>query len=336
MIRQRSLVSILSLLALALAACAPISGLVNESSSQTVPPESRDATPTTDDPSQGSDNPLTGAFAKLDPNPPQWWKCARCADYRPVGGPWTLTFENNAMHIRYAINGWSSTALTHVEGDRLVLSDDPYCRDLTGEYLWELDGGALKLELVEDGCAFGLRAENLTEYAWTSCAATPTAPGCASAEMPEPYLATGAAVQVTVHEGDARQFDDPPDLIVPANGEAVPPPEGIEISFDPASISYGYNRVLWWQGGSIEISSADPYTKFGVQFLGDPTIGWASVFFDGEEVWRGDPSAIWSQVNRHGGYIEVSGFPPGLHTLRVEVAGNDYRPVTVAFFGFTE
>ena len=62
--------------------------------------------------------------------------------------------------------------------------------------------------------------------------------------------------------------------------------------------------------------------------------GWARVLFDGQEVWRGDTSEIWAYQGRNGGYIEVSDFEPGLHTLRAESMGFDYHPVTVAFFGF--
>ena len=37
----------------------------------------------------------------------------------------------------------------------------------------------------------------------------------------------------------------------------------------------------------------------------------------------------------YGGYIEVSGFGPGPHTLRAESLGIDYRPVTIALFGIS-
>jgi formylglycine-generating enzyme required for sulfatase activity len=74
----------------------------------------------------------------------------------------------------------------------------------------------------------------------------------------------------------------------------------------------------------------------GVQFLGDPQTGWARVLFDGVEVWRGNTTAIWSTHGRHGGYIEISGFGPGPHTLRAESLGFDYHPVPVASFGFSD
>jgi formylglycine-generating enzyme required for sulfatase activity len=73
----------------------------------------------------------------------------------------------------------------------------------------------------------------------------------------------------------------------------------------------------------------------GVQFFGEPQIGWARVLFDGAEVWRGNTAEIWSKYNYRGGYIEISGFKPGRHTIRAESLGFDYHPVTVASFGFS-
>jgi hypothetical protein len=152
----------------------------------------------------------------------------------------------------------------------------------------------------------------------------------------QPFIAEDLELSVTVHRGDARKFDDPPELIVPANSLPDLMPEGIEIVHHPGSIPYGYNRVLWWQGESIEISHSLTTSSLGVQFLGDPYIGWASIYFDDVQVWRGDTSQIWSELGRHGGYIEVSHFSSGPHSMRIEVVGDDYRPVTVAFFGVND
>ncbi|HSG45271.1 MAG TPA: hypothetical protein VLA72_19160 [Anaerolineales bacterium] len=74
----------------------------------------------------------------------------------------------------------------------------------------------------------------------------------------------------------------------------------------------------------------------GVQFRGDHVIGWAHILFDGEEVWRGDTSRIWSDLKIHGGYIEISDLEPGEHIIRVEQLEVDSRPVVVAFSGFNE
>ena len=72
----------------------------------------------------------------------------------------------------------------------------------------------------------------------------------------------------------------------------------------------------------------------GVQFWGAPYTGWARVLFDGVEVWRGVPSTLGFEQLQYGGYIELTGFRPGRHTIRVENLGFDFRPLTVASFGF--
>jgi hypothetical protein len=143
-------------------------------------------------------------------------------------------------------------------------------------------------------------------------------------------------VIVDIHGGDAKHFAVQPDVFADANRDEVMPPDGIEIRHDESSIPYGLNRVLWGESSWVEASTELPFEAMGVQIFGDNTIGWARILFDGQEVWRGDTQKIWSEKARFGGYIEVSGFEPGKHTLRIESLGVDYRPVTVAFFGFSE
>ena len=283
---------------------------------------------------------IDGTYAKVDQSWPQWWRCMRCADYRVTGGIWKLQFDRGVMRIFYEVNNWRSLASYAVEGDRLFIFNDPYCPENTGEYRWSIEGNGLNLEVVDDPCAFDLRAENLTKQSWFICTvasgSTTPAPGCDENQLavadpvtPEPPLT------VTVYEGDSRFFETPPDVIAHANSADTAPPEGVTVSFAEETIPYGLQRVLWWNGDWIEVTFDDSYASTGVQFLGEGMIGWARVFFDGQEVWRGNTSVIWSKSGRHGGYIEVSGFRPGAHTLRVESMGFDYRPVTVAGFGFS-
>lgn len=54
-----------------------------------------------------------------------------------------------------------------VEGDRLVLTDDPGCPEAVGTYQWSLTDGVLTLTVVSDDCAGGQRASDLTVLAWT-------------------------------------------------------------------------------------------------------------------------------------------------------------------------
>jgi hypothetical protein len=138
-----------------------------------------------------------------------------------------------------------------------------------------------------------------------------------------------------VYPGDSHYFETPPDLFALANPGRITQPDGIRVTSSPTSIPYGVNRVLWWNGPWIEARTDRPFAAMGVQFLGGPQIGWATVLLDGEEVWRGITGEIGSLADRFGGYVEVSGYGPGPHTLRVESLGSDYRPVEVFGFGFS-
>jgi hypothetical protein len=250
------------------------------------------------------------------------------------------------MRIYYEVTGWRSIASFTVSGDRLQLFNDPYCPKDVGEYLWALDDGALNLQVIDDPCSFDLRWKNLSHQPWLSCLLSVETAGSPAPEPPpgcEENVADPAAaspsnlpVTIVVHGGDSRFFKKPPDLFAHANSADTPSPDGIRIAYHPDSIPYGLHRVLWWEGDWIEASTDLPFTAMGVQFFGDPQIGWARVLFDGVEVWRGNTSAIWSHYGRHGGYIEIAGFSPGYHTIRAESLGFDYRPVTVASFGFSD
>lgn len=292
-------------------------------------------------------NSLDGVYALIDQSQPQWWSCRRCADYRPVGGIWRLQFDKGVMRIFYEVTGWRSIASYTVSEDRLYIFNDPYCPQDVGEYKWKVEGERLEIEIVQDACAYELRAKNLSRPSWIFCAASVAAIdinvselghlGCAeNLAIPTPdVLQSDPSIQVTVYAGDSRFFDTPPDVIAIANTVDRQPPTGIDIGFDGNTIPYGVHRILWWNGNWIEASTDLPFTAMGVQFFGEEQIGWARVLFDEVEVWRGNTSALSSKNGRHGGYIEVSGFSPGKHTIRAESLGFDYRPVTVVSFGFS-
>ena len=298
--------------------------------------------------------PIDGVFTKLDESWPQWWSCRRCADYRPAGGIWKLRFDRGVMRIMYDVTSWVSLTSYTVSGNKLLLFNDPFCPGEVGEYHWMLEdqwglpARSLVLQVINDTCSFGLRAENLGKQAWESCSPPNemTAasdhfrkpPGC---EIPDLDLVEVAEPSdlspgFVVHEGYAKNFDVQPDIYIDANPEQARLPGGIEIKQDYSSIPYGLNRVLWGENSGVEASTNFPFKAIGVQVFGDNTMGWARVIFDDQELWRGDTKEIWSDKGRFGAYFEVSGFEPGVHTLRIESIGADYRPVTVAFFGFNE
>jgi hypothetical protein len=292
-------------------------------------------------------SPLDGTYTKIDQSRPQWWLCLRCADYRRAGGIWKLQFDQGIMRVYYEVTGWKSIASYTVSDDRLILFNDPYCRDEIGEYLWTLAEGSLKLDAVADTCSFNLRAENLGHESWSACLPAEATdvndqaqnpPGCTETiTLPTPPATpANLPVTVTVDGGDSRLFEQPPELFAPANSADTPPPPGIAVTYHQESIPYGLNRVVWWNGDWIEASTELPFTAMGVQFFGGPALGWARVLFDGVEVWRGDTSAIGSDgLGHYGGYINISDITPGKHTIRVESLGFDYHPVTVSSFGFS-
>lgn len=282
--------------------------------------------------------PLDGTYAKIDQSQPQWWLCLRCADYRPAGGIWKLQFDKGVMRIYYEVTGWKSIASYAVDGDQLIIFNDPYCRDEVGEYTWRTVEGNLELEVNQDTCSFDLRGQNLGQQPWSTCAASqPTPSGCEE-NLPVPAVPAAAdlPVLVSVHSGDSRLYAQPPELYAPANSDDTPPPPGIAVTYHQNSIPYGLNRVVWWQGDWVEATTELSFSNMGVQFFGGPALGWARVLLDGVEVWRGNTSAIGTDgLGHYGGYVNMAGIAPGQHTIRVESLGFDYRPVTVSSFGFS-
>src|SRR5689334_22474524 len=74
-----------------------------------------------------AETPIDGLYSKIDQSPPQWWRCYRCADYRPAGGMWRLKFDRGVMRIFYAVTGWRTVASYAVSGDHLTIFNDPFC-----------------------------------------------------------------------------------------------------------------------------------------------------------------------------------------------------------------
>lgn len=283
------------------------------------------------------ESPIDGTYAKVDPSPPQYWTCYRCADYRPEGGPWKIQFEKGVMRVFYQITNWKSIASFTVEENRLKLFNDPICPHDVGEYEWGMENGHLSLKAINDSCAFDLRKENLTKQTWLACTAEgQDQPGCAEIpNVPPGETPSQLPVTVKVSGGDSHNFERPPDVFAVANKDNVPPPDGIQIQFHNESIPFGTHRVLWQNGNWIEATTSTPFTSMGVQFWGSAYLGWARVLFDDVEVWRGLTTSLGKKHAYFGGYIEITDFEPGTHTIRVENLGFDYRPVKVWVFGFS-
>jgi hypothetical protein len=288
-------------------------------------------------------SPIDGEYGYLDPDPPQWWSCLRCADYRPSGGAWNLRFFRGRMTLTDQVTGFSSHASFVLDGDTLELLEDPVCPWDRGRYTWRLDERGLSLTPVADPCSFGLRADNLGRGAWASCrppdthAAVsdmwPRPAGCSRpVAAPAPEVAPPEGLTVSVQGGDAR-LSRSSLLAIPANIENLLPPPGVRIEADPDVVRYGLYLVLWGSAPWVEADFEDTAGPVGVQLWGPSSMGSASVLFDGNQVWRGEVPLLGELRGQYGGYIEVGGFPPGRHVLRVERLDLDTRPVRVMFFG---
>jgi hypothetical protein len=112
------------------------------------------------------ETPLDGAYVKTDPRPGTPFPCARCADYKPEPGEWTLILDRGVYRIAFPAKAWRSLGSYTISGDELRLFNDPVCPEEVGVYRWRLDGESLVLETVEDPCSIGLRGKNLAELPW--------------------------------------------------------------------------------------------------------------------------------------------------------------------------
>jgi hypothetical protein len=300
--------------------------------------------------------PIDGIFGKYDPSLPEWWQCLRCADYRPAGGIWKLRFDRGVMRMYYNVTGWHSIASYSVDGDRLHLFNDPYCPQVTGEYRWHIEDRwglaerVLILENIDDPCSIDLRGKNLAAQEWFNCGPPSgytgasghyhSEPACQDVDVARlqadaPPVPDGLTVKA--YPNYVKLFSAPPEVLLTASS-AADMPAGYTIRASDVSIPYGFTRVLWGLNDWTEMTVDAPVRAMGVQIYGKHTMGWARVLFDGQEVWRGDPLKL-GQVRQdyydysYGGYIEVSGFGRGSHTIRAESLGVDYRPVTIVLFG---
>jgi hypothetical protein len=94
--------------------------------------------------------------------------CRRCLAYARDPGVLTLIFFDGAYFVDHQMSGFHATGHYEVEGDSLTLFNDPNCSRVRGSYTWQMAGRSLRLEVVDDPCAFeGERATDLTAGAWT-------------------------------------------------------------------------------------------------------------------------------------------------------------------------
>ncbi len=112
---------------------------------------------------------LDGTYVKFDPKNVPPVPCRRCPDYMPEGGIWKLNLDKGIFRIFHEVTGWRSLGSFIVDGNQLQLFNDPCCIEFKGLYRWTRADRRLILQAVEDRCAIGLRAKNLTQLPWRSC-----------------------------------------------------------------------------------------------------------------------------------------------------------------------
>jgi hypothetical protein len=111
---------------------------------------------------------LDGTYSKFDPLERAPVACRRCPDYVPAGGNWKLNFGNGVFRIMHEFTGWRSIGSFVSDGNRMRLFNDPTCIEVTGAYFWALKDGRLEFQVIQDECAIGMRARNLTKQVWLS------------------------------------------------------------------------------------------------------------------------------------------------------------------------
>jgi hypothetical protein len=102
------------------------------------------------------------------PNAALPFPCRRCLPYARDPGVTTLIFFQGAYFVDHQMSGFHATGHFEVDGNRLALFNDPNCSRERGTYTWEMDGRSLRLDAVDDTCAFqGERATDLASDVWT-------------------------------------------------------------------------------------------------------------------------------------------------------------------------
>ncbi len=120
---------------------------------------------------------LDGTYTKSDPKKTPPVQCRRCPDYVPEGGLWKLNLDQGIFRIFHEFTGWRSIGSFVVEGERVRLFNDPCCMEVTGTYTWTLEAGRLRLQVIHDDCAIGMRGKNLTQLPWIACQPSSTEAG---------------------------------------------------------------------------------------------------------------------------------------------------------------
>ncbi len=96
--------------------------------------------------------------------------CKRCAGYKLEGGMWSLYLNKGVFKVFQQNTNFEAIGSFAVTNDHITFFNDPYCDEnmrMVGTYAWQKVGGTLTLQVIDDQCAIGLRAKNLTSAGWS-------------------------------------------------------------------------------------------------------------------------------------------------------------------------
>jgi hypothetical protein len=95
-------------------------------------------------------------------------KCRRCPPYRLALGEDVLDLERGVFRVSHRGIGYLAVGHFVVSGGEITFFNDPNCSAERGTYAWSLQEDVLRLEVVEDDCAFGdVRVRYLTAAPWS-------------------------------------------------------------------------------------------------------------------------------------------------------------------------
>ncbi|HEX6127647.1 MAG TPA: hypothetical protein VF071_01350 [Candidatus Limnocylindria bacterium] len=92
--------------------------------------------------------------------------CRRCAPFPRDQGQSVLTLTRGRYHLEQELPSYEVRGHYAVAGDRITFFNDPECGRTLGVYRWWTDRKGLHLEAIDDPCAFGQRARDLTDAVW--------------------------------------------------------------------------------------------------------------------------------------------------------------------------
>jgi hypothetical protein len=94
--------------------------------------------------------------------------CVRCSPYARAPGVNTLILFEGMFFVHHQMSAFRARGNFEVEGDTIEFFNDAHCPDTRGIYTWSMEGATLRLEVIDDTCAYeGERAVDIASDPWT-------------------------------------------------------------------------------------------------------------------------------------------------------------------------